>query len=857
MSSRRDRERENAARLEKAMRESNMTWDLCAKLSKNETPDVYNMVLRVYKDGEGGKRVSGSAATGERSYLCMPDVGVDELITAFGMQEAIDTSASHRKNTAVASIKNAVTATSSDRPAKIKKKKAPPVKKADIVRHQQIKQRAVECKALFRCKKLNDDFKTVVVDTALFYYVRISYEALKKKDVKTFIDATLSLRDASRYFIETATTLSHRTIDIVNAYLDYAITKVPWKSFLENYTQFLMRNHFKKHFNRASRPFPEQAALIEQLRVNPHRLFVLPWGVGAGKTAMIAPLSRIFESEQYQTLYCVPFGPVRDQSASLLYRCAIPFAYVVRSPDGTYDLQPSFHCSNGVSPSVLVVDPSFVRYYLTYWAKFRILTDGNTALMDPSENPPAITIPSDKKRYRHLTHRSCWNHRIALVMDEPDGEHPDMMWLLHNAPIATVVMSATSHQLVDDEVRERYHERFYPQHDTEHADDPGVCIIPATSIGVSTTLTAGWLDGDPVISPFSGACSRERFVEKYDQMRSSILWRRFLSADVLIDWAFKLKTHVPHMKLSIMFDLHTMTFDHISTRILEWAKMVIDTVEDDAVYQQLFDFPVAADVPMHVDHILSTHAHLYSGGCVIGTPNVPSLYTKVDPLLASFPSIGTVAARVKENETRIRAAHIDINKLVVKKGDDMQCKNDFRTDADEERMSSLPIHPSLVLNTPEHVAANQCAIDKTRQQPPYANRPIQYARIQSLVENGDPAIDAHAWRLGPDLIQGISDAEQRWRWKGFGSITLNKECNVKNMRDLATNELSFMAVDNLGAYGLNLPISHCVLHDTEDDGMLRPDIALQVAGRVGRPQQDHCGYVHLASKRIFENVFDM
>jgi hypothetical protein len=115
-------------------------------------------------------------------------------------------------------------------------------------------------------------------------------------------------------------------------------------------------------------------------------MHVLPWCVGTGKTAMLGPIAEIYRRRGYQTIYCVPFGPVRDQSAALLYRCGIPFAYVVPeattaaaeagddvpppaladgSPVPRFELQPSFMCAN-TAPVVYIVDPEFLQYYVCY-----------------------------------------------------------------------------------------------------------------------------------------------------------------------------------------------------------------------------------------------------------------------------------------------------------------------------------------------------------------------------------------------------------------------------------------------------------------------------------------------------------
>ena len=73
--------------------------------------------------------------------------------------------------------------------------------------------------------------------------------------------------------------------------------------------------------------------------------------------------------------------------------------------------------------------------------------------MDTMGHPPDIYIPSRKKRYAHLSH-SIWNPQWILILDEPSEEDESVKWVLHHLPTTAFVMSATSWQLVNQEVKE-------------------------------------------------------------------------------------------------------------------------------------------------------------------------------------------------------------------------------------------------------------------------------------------------------------------------------------------------------------------------------------------------------------------
>lgn len=816
------------------MQENSITWDLIAESSKNETPEVYSMILDAFN------KLDDSSSTNEQNtmkstYLSYPKEELEKLVEELKVHRVLKS----------CDIAFSMSLHDTNETTKSKKKSKKPSAR-DSIRKQQIKELANKSKCFFDKKdrnRLQENFQCRVVEMIALYYVYVSHYAYKDKQTQTFIDTLLSLRDTLQCF---ASIMDVDIACMAKDYLDHMKLVFPWKSFLQNHTHILIKTHFKRKFQKTLKPFPEQQELIEVVHTSPHHLFVLPWGVGTGKTAMLPALSAFYHERAYQTLYCVPFGPVRDQSAALLYRCGIPFAYVVKTT-GTikeqYELQPSFHCSDGNPPQVLIVDPEFVKYYTLYWQEFDL-----SDCYDLREHPPDVYLPVNKKRYAHLTHM-MWNTQYTLLLDEPCEEDDNIHWVLNHLPETSFVMSATSWNLVTDQVKALYTQRTQKD----------VKTIEAKTIGVSTTLIGYWLNNNPVLSPFQGIRTKAEFIQKYEYVCDKVLWKRFLSANVLLDWASRIKNYESvGIKFSISFDLQRITFDSICEGVLSYCKQMINHPQcDDAFYASFFAF---GDVKSfrggsfqnEFIHMLTTESGQYMGGCIIGTPTVKSTYQMMQPLLNGFPSLDEMQHKINTYRKTIVAQYNEVKKIPVQKREDVERKRDKIRDIENKRNSSLPIHEYQVLNTPEY-------LQRYRQSLPVSSKPLQYLRVQSLIESGDPSKGLDDWHLELDTMKGSfwrnNEEALKWRWKGVGSIMDHKEFNMKNINDLEHGYIGFMLLDKLGAQGLNLKIRHGLLMRGEDGSMLSPSTCLQVAGRVGRWGQDDTGFVFLTEEELFWRVF--
>ena len=827
-------------------RESNVSWDILAEMSKQETTSVYNMVLKRFEELDNGQTPNSNQPSSSMShYLSYPPNDISLLMTEYKVGHWLK-DYDLTWNDSLLPQKNTMVSKKQKKNSSKHKKKSNQLNAADRIRQKQVRTLATETYVQHFSKlkrtSLDPDFHSRVAESVILYYAYVTHYSLKGTIVDTFIDAVFSLRDALNVFSDVA---HPDVISLMKQFCVELESKFPWPTFLKYYTHLLIRTHFKKLFKGAVKPFPEQEQLLQAIHADPFNLYVLPWGVGTGKTAMLPPLSMLYAGVGYQTLYCVPFGPVRDQSAALLLRCGVPFAYIVKAPKalGTqWELQPSFHCGDGRMPEVFIVDPSFVQYYTEYWEQ---LKEKNT-MMDIVGHSPDIFIPSRKKRYAHLSH-SIWNPQWILILDEPSEEDESVKWVLHHLPCTAFVMSATSWQLVNQEVKEHHKQRTGKE-----------CVtISARTVGVSTTLIGYWMDSEPVLSPFHGIDSRRTFAERLQYIRDKILWRRFLSAEVLLDWAVRMRRTKPELSLPFTFDLFTITFDSISERVLEFADIMVQSkLFTDKDFEQFFSF--GTDKPQLtsgdcLQHLLMNESGKFMGGCIIGTPTVEHTYTQMAPLLEDCPSVDTIQHMLDDHRKQHVAKYLALEKVPVTKPEDRIRKQDKFRELDHQRWTTLPIPESLVLNTPEYL--------QRFKQPRFKNaKSSSYLRVHDLMETGNPSKGVDGWYLSPDTMQGVTferDQEEKlqWRWKGVGSIIDHKEFNMKNIRDLDNHTVGFLLLDTLGAQGLNLKIKHGILMKGQDGSMLPTSTCLQVAGRVGRWGQDSTGYVYLMHKDMFHHMF--
>jgi len=817
-------------------RESSLSWDIIAELSKNETTDVYSMLLNHYNNC--GKKIETDIYCSIiNKYLSYPALEMKELFTEYNMSKFYD---EFYEEPVIVDLKK--------KKAKAKAKSKIPTR--ERIRYDQIKLSATKAVCFFPKKKkeLDVSFKNNIIEVIILYYLNTTHYAFTKKKITDFMNCVLSLRDSFLYFEKSVNPIVNQ---IVKKYFIHIKNEFPWQSFLSHHTHYLLKNHFKNNFQKAPKPFPEQASLLNHIKnTSLHTLYTLPWGVGTGKTAMLPPLASIYSQQNFQTLYCVPFGPVRDQAAALLYRCGVPFAYIVPATNGCqneFELQPSFMCGEGVNPIVFIVHPKFVKHYIHYWNSFDVLLNGNTDIMDTTDNPPDVYIPSCKARYAHLSHH-IWNPDYALIIDEPSDQEDDILWILNNLPRTTFVMSATSWELVSESVKNLYKMKY----------DSEPITITASTVGVSTTLIAHWLkDKQHVLSPFTGIKTKKSFQQRTEYIRNKILWRRFLSADVMVDWIQKIQSFSPET-LKYMpydFDLYTITFDSLSFRILEWCDTLSQNEAfDDTFYQNMFSLPDNSDEGCDsidiLTKILTTDSHQFLGGCIIGVPQVDQIYSSIKPLLSDFPTIQDVDKKIEQYRKIMIDKYVQWKKFPVNNQTDLIKKKENLQEIENKRSTSLPVPENKVINTAAFIE------EQTGTKAPLTSK---LTRIQELFESGDPLKDTDGWRIFADKMKGNFESdyenELRWRWKGVGGINFHKEFNMKNIRDSDAGYLAFLFIDTIGAYGLNLKIKHGILMKGSDGSMLPPATCLQLAGRVGRWGQEGSGYVHITDRDIFETVF--
>jgi hypothetical protein len=845
-------------------RESNTTWDIIAELSKQATTDVHTMLLRHFYSSASEEPTDDAAESSINvplsRYMSYPAADIKELFTSLKMTKFMEEFAVNDGGEREESGEKKDKKHKNKNKNKNKNKKGGAdgaASKKDQIRQDQVKVHAAKAADFFAKRDratLNPNFRSNVVEVIVLYYLNVTHHTYTKKIIAEFMNAVLSLRDAFVYF---EANLNPFVKQIVRSYFVYIQQNFPWQSLLSGYTRFLLNNHFKHTFQRAPKPFPEQAKLLDSIKAtDAHRLYVLPWGVGTGKTAMLPPLTEIYRQVGYQTLYCVPFGPVRDQAAALLYRCGIPFAYVVPSVGGTqeeFELQPSFMCGEGVVPVAYIVHPEFVQYYIQYWQSYEELVDGNAALMDPRQNPPSVMLPNAKARYAHLTH-AIWNPNFALALDEPSDSNPHMQWILNRLPETTFVMSATSWSLVSESVRQNYVARFEKQPIT----------IEAQTVGVSTTLIGSWGESRAVLSPFSGIRTRAAFRQRLDFIKDKILWRRFLSAEVMVDWIRRSRQTDERYATRVQacmaydFDLYTLSFDSLSERILEWCeRLERDDRLDDGFYGALLAFEQAGGAvaqqqtpAQRLEAILTRDSYRFLGGCIIGVPDVGDTYPTISHLLSTFPSVEEVDRRIEKYRKETAERYAEWKRFPITKQTDLIKKHEKLKELENKRQSSLPIPEELIVNTGAYIEA------QTGRPAPATTK---LTRVQETVETGDPLQDVDGWQVTADKMKGNFDVENEeellWRWKGVGGITMHKEFNMKNIRDSDAGYLAFLLVDAVGAHGLNLKIKHGILMKGEDGSMLTPETCFQMAGRVGRWGQDSTGFVYVTDQDIFDSVF--
>ena len=704
-------------------------------------------------------------------------------------------------------------------------------------------------------------FSSLVAEVVLAYYALRASAAEHAQIPEDFVDAAFSLRDALRYYnVSDATCRSFR--DLLQ---HFGGPRFPWKTFMQSHTRLLIQNHFRRNYQRAVEPYPEQQQLLTEVVADPVRLFVMPWGVGVGKTALVPVLASLYARTamgNHLTLYCVPCGPVRDQNAAYLMRCGVPFAFITRivgDPDASeeWELHPSFLCSSESStfPTVLIVEPAFVAYYLRYLRYRKEQEDAGFVPLAPS-----VRLPSQKRRYAHLkAHRAVFREDIVLALDEPNAQDAALQDVLANLPPVSFVMSATScAEVLSPEVRAAY-----------LANNPecAICEVPAQNIGVSTTLLASF-HHDAVLSPFSGAVSRAQFGAVLSRASRSVLWRRFLSPKVFMDWVNNVRpkcSSALRRQMQLSFDLLKLSFDDISKRVIEWAAAMYDSAanadDPDAFFAEHFamlaDERTPEDSP--VQGLVSTRAQHLTGGCVVGTDSVADLYERFGAEIETVRvTVDSVADILEKHCELLRQRVAGISQGRLSSREQRQERDEELAHVERDKMTYIPVPERYIINSDAHRRHNT---------PPGQSAPpdFQPTLQQMLVETGNLLKEPEQWTLSTGATPRVPELHQSLRWHGIGGIAHSREFFMKNIRDSNEGYLAYLLADETGAYGLNLKIRHAVLLDplrTSVDrgheganGYMSPSVYFQIAGRVGRNGQDETGFVHVQSPELFQHIF--
>lgn len=836
-----------SSELRQIARETSSSWELIAEASKFENKDVFEMLLNFYHGREGN--------TLEQRYQSCPFSHFQTIFQEKSIRSLFKQS--HGKHYQF--VPSTTTPSTESKSKSSKQNKVQEIKDKKIIKDFNV--------ALPTA--ITGDFgRFSIIELIYLNYISVIKKAFKNENANHFINAILSLRDAFDYFMtnENYSTLTHPlTNSLVQSVLTYYEQEFPWSTFFNVYTKYLISNHFSQTYQKASKPFPEQRDLFTLLKqqrgpsvIGHQRLYILPWGVGCGKTACVAPLSYIFDHHHHMpTFYCVPLGPIRDQTASYLYRCGTPFTYIFQTGEDTFYLDPSYHCKNEKDPHLFIVETSFMRYYLQYWESCKELFLGededDLSTIDISDNLPNVTTKIHRD-YLHINlkdHRgrttnkikpSIWKPKFALILDEPCDNDPHLSFILQHLPETSVILSATSCHLITDEVRQQYQ--------MNHPEGNIMTIEPQT-IGVSTTLIGYWLENHPILTPFSNVSSRVEFKQRIDQIEQSILWRRFLSPTVLVNWIKTVKKQLPEgITLNYSFDLLTISYDQISKRILDWAKLIYQSMLQDEWYVQVFQFGnnnmKSREEMIH--DIFQNESFKYTGGCIIGMPNLSTFYEDTQFLLTSVPSVDVIKQTISKGKREFYQKYNEIMNATYTR-ETLSMKDYKLHELQNTLVKKIPIDPSLVVNTPEYII--RCSHELYKSYDGY----LRFTTLHSLQEEGELKVnDPEAWNLFVEEINGVSEDVMRTKWIGVSSILDNKEFYMKSIYDSDRGMISFLGVNELGAYGLNLKISHAILFNDEVSPLPK-STCLQLAGRVGRIGQESTGYVYLTTPSLFQTLF--
>lgn len=725
-----------------------------------------------------------------------------------------------------------------------KNKKGRPIVKQTSIERLQEEKKVLSVRNDLRQIDQETVFKSKCIELICFFYF---YQCIRAKNNDVYTDYLFSFRDSLDYF--TSSFMEESTLPILQLLeilFEILSKKINATYFLQYSHKYLISNHFKLNYQRSIKAYPEQLEFIDNLIENEDSLFILPWGTGVGKTALLPVISQYFMNIK-KIFYCVFAGPVRDQNAAYLYRCGIPFALVTKYSLGKkekWDLQPSYHCNNNVFPQVFIVEPEFMAYYLQFMNSSLLNEDVNVYSLD-------ILVPDYKPRYLHLRRRNELFPKdpnlFGIIIDEPDDTNIFLDYIFSNITPSSFIMSATDTNLFNEYHQEQFKIKFSSK----------IINLSSSTIGISTTLRTG--SDYRILSPFHCINSHQEFILRIHYVKNNILLQRFLSPHVFHYFIFEIiaKLHRDQRKLFceiLILDYRTISFTEIAHKVLLVCERLSEIKVSDDFYKNTFcynDSSMEKSQFELIENIIIYRSRDYLHGCIIATNNVNEFYHLLENIFEKHRfkeiSIDALQKMVKENEQECRNKLLSICKH--KYTQELQLEYDeMKLNITKNIIQCLPIDPGEIINTKSYINLK----NKEEKLINNSSKNVRYNDIIPLYHNGDFLEDPLNWSVALPITQNIPDYVNIMKFRGIACLDYSRENCLKTIFDSDLRRVAFILSDKNTAYGLNVKISHAILADIDPDTFLPKNAYFQIAGRVGRNNQQEIGDVYILSSALFQ-----
>lgn len=705
-----------------------------------------------------------------------------------------------------------------------------------------------------------------IIEYIILYFMHFVNKGFKSNNFDLFINSFVSLRDTYK---ENYNLLENNAdiIYMIDLFIDYYIDKMKhhkqmWITFINDYSYRLFNNHYKNSFKHNLKLYDEQQNLLNLLNDNDMEgLYILPWGIGCGKTALVAPLSHLIHQEKgISVFYCISKPPVKDQTAANMYRCGIPFAYINKIGHKKYSMNPSYHCKNTL-PYMYIVQNDFIYDY-----QQRIYDDDELEIHIPYYKPDYKHLEKLEKILLDNNYNNGFNKNYSLIIDEPDKTDNVLNNIIQKLPKLSFIMSATSFDIIDEKVQ-----NLYMRNNHLLDKEKYINVVSTQRIGITTTLLSYWNNEEQILSPFSLSKNKDDLQKQLNRIKVDNVYKRFLSPQLLIDLYNKFKNLKSEFidftydfdEQLLKFDFKNISFDNIIQHILEFVNNIIQSNITDDFIIKLFDVKcdISKTEEILYEHILETQSWKFGGGCIIGTSNIEEIYNKIEQYKIKKDDIVTIdeinqqlTHYVSSIKSNIKKELSDItnqkNRQLHSKNNDINIDYFYQLEEnvyESKMINKIPIHNKHIINSIDFLKHHNTTSNMD-------DRNYRYIIPLKCNEIGNIKDHIQGWKYELNLTHNISELKEITRIIGVGSIfDKEREFYMKNIKDLNKGYLAYNITDSSGAFGLNLLIQNMILmHDIID---LPNEIILQKIGRVGRQGQLATGFVYLTHPSILHKLF--